>query len=148
VQAARFFDVAAKAVAKVGCRAVFVTREPKQVPANLPPQIHVEAYAPFSTLLKQSSVFVHHGGIGTMSQAFAAGVPQLIMYMAHDQPDNADRVEKLGAGIGLSVRQFTPERVAKELQRLLAEPGFKEAAKGFEMSADVDVLMRWIEERA
>ena len=148
VQASRFFDVAAKAVAKVGCRAVFVTREPKQVPTNLPPHIHVEEYAAFSTLLKQTAVFVHHGGIGTMSQAFAAGVPQLIMFMAHDQPDNADRVERLGAGIGLSVRQFTPNNVAKELQRLLAEPGFKAAAKGFQMSADEDVLMRWIEERA
>jgi rhamnosyltransferase subunit B len=147
VQAARFFDVAAKAVAKVGCRAVFVTREPKQVPANLPPQIHVEAYAPFSTLLKQASAFVHHGGIGTMSQAFAAGVPQLIMYMAHDQPDNADRVERLGAGIGLSVRLFTSDRVAKELYRLLAEPSFKAATKGFQMSADATALMRWIEER-
>jgi rhamnosyltransferase subunit B len=147
VQAALFFDVAAKAVAKVGCRAVFVTREPSQVPANLPPQIHVEAYAPFSTLLKQASAFVHHGGIGTMSQAFAAGVPQLIMHMAHDQPDNADRVERLGAGIGLSVRQFTPDRVAKELSRLLAEPSYQEATKGFQMSADVDALMRWIEER-
>ncbi|MBK8036951.1 MAG: glycosyltransferase family 1 protein [Verrucomicrobiaceae bacterium] len=148
VQATRFFDVAAKAVAKVGCRAVFVTREPSQVPANLPPHIHVEAYAPFSTLLKHSSVFVHHGGIGTMSQAFAAGVPQLIMYMAHDQPDNADRVERLGAGIGLSVRQFTPDRVAKELSRLLTEPSFGEATKGFQMRANTDALMRWIEERA
>jgi rhamnosyltransferase subunit B len=148
VQATRFFDVAAKAVAKVGCRAVFVTREPSQVPANLPAQIHVEAYAPFSTLLKQASVFVHHGGIGTMSQAFAAGVPQLIMYMAHDQPDNADRVERLGAGIGLSMRQFTSDRVAKELCRLLAEPSYQEATKGFPMSADVVALMRWIEERA
>ena len=148
VQAARFFDVAAKAVAKVGCRAVFVTREPKQVPANLPPQIHVEAYAPFSTLLKQASAFVHHGGIGTMSQAFAAGVPQLIMYMAHDQPDNADRVERLGAGIGLSVRLFTSDRVAKELRRLLTEPSYQEATKGFQMSADAAALMRWIEERA
>ena len=148
VQAARFFDVAAKAVAKVSCRAVFVTREPKQVPANLPPQIHVEAYAPFSTLLKQASAFVHHGGIGTMSQAFAAGVPQLIMYMAHDQPDNADRVERLGAGIGLSVRLFTSDRVAKELRRLLTEPSYQEATKGFQMSADAAALMRWIEERA
>jgi hypothetical protein len=46
------------------------------------------------------------------------------------------------------VRQFTPDRVAKELRRLLSEPGFKEVTKGFQMSADVDVLMRWIEERA
>lgn len=152
VQASRFFDVAAQAVAKVGCRAVFVTREPKQVPANLPPHIHVEEYAPFSTLLKQSSVFVHHGGIGTMSQAFAAGVPQLIMYMAHDQPDNADRVEGLAAGVGLSVRQFTPDRVAKVLHELIWDHSIWDSV-GFMQdeiarSPDPAILMRWIEERA
>lgn len=152
VQATHFFDVAAKAVAKVGCRAVFVTREPKQVPANLPPQIHVEAYAPFSTLLKQASVFVHHGGIGTMSQAFAAGVPQLIMYMAHDQPDNADRVERLAAGVGLSVRQFTPDRVAKELHELIWDHSIWDSVSFMQdeiaRSPDPAILMRWIEERA
>ncbi len=152
VQASRFFDVAAKAVAKVGCRAVFVTREPKQVPANLPPHIHVEEYAAFSTLLRHTAVFVHHGGIGTMSQAFAAGVPQLIMHMAHDQPDNADRVERLGAGIGLSVRQFTPERVAAALRRLVSDTAIREAARRVQQklaeAPDADVLMRWIEERA
>ena len=151
VQAARFFDVAAKAVTKVGCRAVFVTREPKQVPANLPPQIHVEEYAPFSTLLKQASVFVHHGGIGTMSQAFAAGVPQLIMHMAHDQPDNADRVERLAAGVGLSVRQFTPDRVAKELHRLISDHSIRDSVGFMQQeiahSPDPAILMRWIENR-
>lgn len=151
VQASRFFAVAAQAVAKVGCRAVFVTREPKQVPPDLPANILTVEYAPFSTLLKQTSVFVHHGGIGTMSQAFAAGVPQLIMHMAHDQPDNADRVERLGAGVGLSVRQFTPERVAHELKRLLGDAAFCEAAvkcaDRISKVSDMDVLMRWIEAR-
>ncbi len=151
VQATRFFDVAAKAVAEVGCRAVFVTREPKQVPANLPPQIHVEEYAPFSTLLKQASVFVHHGGIGTMSQAFAAGVPQLIMHMAHDQPDNADRVERLASGVGLSVRQFTPDRVAKELHRLISDHSIRDSVGFMQQeiahSPDPAILMRWIEKR-
>jgi rhamnosyltransferase subunit B len=151
VQASRFFAVAAQAVAQIGCRAVFVTREPKQVPPDLPANILTVEYAPFSTLLKQTSVFVHHGGIGTMSQAFAAGVPQLIMHMAHDQPDNADRVERLGAGTGLSVRQFKPERVAHELKRLLGDAAFREAAvkcaDRISKSPDMDVLMRWIEAR-
>jgi len=151
VQASRFFAVAAQAIAQVGCRAVFVTREPKQVPPDLPANILTVEYAPFSTLLKETSVFVHHGGIGTMSQAFAAGVPQLIMHMAHDQPDNADRVERLGAGIGLSVRQFTPQRVAHELKRLLANAAFGEAAMKcadrISEAPDTDVLMRWIEAR-
>lgn len=151
VQASRFFAVAAQAVAQVGCRAVFVTREPKQVPPNLPANILTVEYAPFSTLLKQASVFVHHGGIGTMSQAFAAGVPQLIMHMAHDQPDNADSVERLAAGVGLSVRQFTPDRVAKELRGLIWDHSIWDSV-GFMQdeiarSPDPAILMRWIEER-
>lgn len=152
VQASRFFAVAAEAVHRIGCRAVFVTRDPGQVPANLPASILTVEYAPFSTLLKHASAFVHHGGIGTLSQGFAAGVPQLVMFMAHDQPDNADRLERLGAGIGLSVRQFKPERVANTLRQLLqgANPRASAAkcrARVLE-AAEIDVLMRWIESRS
>ncbi len=151
VQAKRFFEVAAAAVQRIGCRAVFVTRQTSQVPPNLPETILTVEYAPFSTLLKHASVFVHHGGIGTMSQGFAAGVPQLIMAMAHDQPDNAERLEQLGAGTGLSVRQFTPERVAHELQRLLSDATFSSAAqtcaKKTRTASNTADLMSWIDRR-
>ena len=149
VQAARFFAVAAAAVQSIGCRAVFVTREPKQVPPNLPASILTVDYAPFSTLLKHASVFVHHGGIGTMSQGFAAGVPQLIMAMAHDQPDNAARLERLGAGTGLSVRQFTTERVAHELTQLLHGVAIRQAslkyAASLRQTFSLEELLAWIE---
>jgi rhamnosyltransferase subunit B len=149
VQAARFFAVAAEAVQSIGCRAVFVTREPKQVPPNLPASILTVDYAPFSTLLKHASVFVHHGGIGTMSQGFAAGVPQLIMAMAHDQPDNAARLERLGAGTGLSVRQFTTERVAHELTQLLHGVAIRQAslkyAARLRQTLSLEELLAWIE---
>lgn len=151
VQATRFFEVAAEAVRRIGCRAVFVTREPRQVPTGLPSSVFVAEYAPFSTLLRHTAVFVHHGGIGTMSQGFAAGVPQLIMAMAHDQPDNADRLEQLGAGIGLTVGQFTPDRVTTELRRLLSHECFREAAAKcaarITTAPKPDELMPWIEER-
>jgi rhamnosyltransferase subunit B len=151
VQASRFFAVAAEAVKRIGCRAVFVTREPKQVPPNLPASILTVEYAPFSTLLKHAAVFVHHGGIGTLSQGFAAGVPQLIMAMAHDQPDNADRLERLGAGIGLSVRQFTPERVVGCLKRLRGDVAFRQTslacAVKIRQDRDPAALLSWIETR-
>ncbi len=151
VQAARFFAVAAEVVQRLGCRAVFVTREPRQVPPNLPASILTVDYAPFSTLLKHAAVFVHHGGVGTMSQGFAAGVPQLIMAMAHDQPDNADRLERLGAGTGLSVRQFTPERVAHELKQLLHGVSIHQAARAcaekIRQTPSSGALLEWIESR-
>lgn len=149
VQATRFFAVAAEAVRRVGCRAVFVTRDPGQVPKDLPTGVITVEYAPFSILLRHSAVFVHHGGIGTMSQGFAAGVPQLIMAMAHDQPDNADRLERLGAGLGMSVRQFTPERVERELKQLLQDVEIRQAALGcaekLRQAPSREVVLAWIE---
>ncbi len=149
VQATHFFAVAAEAVTRIGCRAVFVTREPGQVPKDLPASFLTVEYAPFSALLQHAAVFVHHGGIGTMSQGFAAGVPQLIMAMAHDQPDNAERLERLGAGIGLSVREFRPGRVEKELRALLHDAGTRQAAKAcaekLRCTPDAEELMKMIE---
>ena len=84
-----------------------------------------------------------------MSQGFAAGVPQLIMAMAHDQPDNAARLERLGAGTGLSVRQFTTERVAHELTQLLHGVAIRQAslkyAASLRQTFSLEELLAWIE---
>jgi rhamnosyltransferase subunit B len=151
IQARRFFEVALAAVTAMGRRAIFATRDLGQLPPHLPDSVLAVEYAPFSALIPHTAVFVHHGGIGTLSQGFAAGVPQLIMAMAHDQPDNAYRLEQLGAGLGLIPMTFTPQRVQVTLLRLLTEPGFQEAAQRCrERIRDrppVETLMRWVEER-
>lgn len=152
IQAHHFFDSAFKAVTRLGKRAVFVTRDLSQLPSDLPPCIASVEYAPFSTLVRHASVFVHHGGIGTMSQGFAAGVPQLVMPMAHDQPDNENRLHRLGAGIGLVPKKFTPERVASALERLTTEASFatvaRDCARRIADSPSPDRVFEWLEARA
>lgn len=152
IQAHHFFDSAFKAITRLGKRAVFVTRDLSQLPPDLPPGITAAEYAAFSTLLRHASAFVHHGGIGTLSQGFAAGVPQLLMPMAHDQPDNEHRLRRLGAGIGLVPRKFTPERVAAALGRLTSDSGIMKAAQScarrMAERPDPDDVVRWLEERA
>lgn len=151
IHARRFFEVALEAVTRLNRRAVFATRKLDQLPAVLPASILPVEYAPFSALLPHVAAFVHHGGIGTLSQGFAAGVPQLIMAMAHDQPDNAWRLERLGAGLGLTTRTFTPERVHDALWRLLCEPRFSRAAQDCQERTlarrDPALLAEWIEAR-
>ncbi len=151
IQAHRFFDSAFKAVTQLGCRAVFVTRDLSQLPASLPPTIAAVEYAPFSALVRHASVFVHHGGIGTLSQGFAAGVPQLLMPMAHDQPDNENRLRRLGAGFGVTPAQFTPRRVAEALEKLTRDPAFAAAALQCNVRLakcpPLDPMMRWLESR-
>lgn len=149
IQAAQYFAVATDAVSRLGKRAIFVTRDLSQLPTSLPASIMPVEYAPFSKLLPHTCAFVHHGGIGTLSQGLAAGVPQLIMAMAHDQPDNAYRLRQLGVGLGFSPGLFTPERVTSALKRLLTESGFAEVARRcaekMARHRDPEDLARWIE---
>jgi rhamnosyltransferase subunit B len=151
VQAEKFFASATEAVKRLGIRAVFVTRMKNQIPAGMVGRILQVEFVPFSNLLGHASAFVHHGGVGTMAQGFRAGVPQLVMAMSHDQPDNAERLRKLGSGIALMARDFTPERVTKELSRLLGESRFAESAemmrKKTEEAADPVEMIRWVEDR-
>jgi rhamnosyltransferase subunit B len=126
-QAKAFFQAALEACKVLGFRALLGTRFPEQLPSPLPPFARQFDYLPFSALLPHVSALVHHGGIGTLSQALAAGVPQLVMPMAHDQPDNAHRLQRLRVGDSLSPKRFTGERVAEMLRRLISDQGVAEA---------------------
>jgi UDP:flavonoid glycosyltransferase YjiC (YdhE family) len=75
-----------------------------------------------SQLLPQTAALIHHGGIGSCAQGFAAGVPQVVRPMSYDQFDNSRRVVRLGVGAEVSVRRFTSQRVAGALAALLASP--------------------------
>jgi hypothetical protein len=55
-------------------------------------------FEPLGHLLPLSALLVHHGGIGTTARALQAGIAQVVVPFAFDQPDNAVRVEALGAG--------------------------------------------------
>jgi UDP:flavonoid glycosyltransferase YjiC (YdhE family) len=83
-------------------------------------------YVPFADLLPRLAAFVHHGGIGTTSQALRAGVPQLIRPMAYDQLDNSRRAQKLGVAIELLPSRYDAERAAEALDRLLRDSALRQ----------------------
>jgi rhamnosyltransferase subunit B len=124
-----FFTAAAQACEAIGRRGLLLTRYPENIPAKLPAGVRHFSYAPFSQVLPRCAALVHHGGIGTMAQGFAAGIPQLVMPMAHDQPDNAARIERLGAGLSLAPQKFKAPAVAAKLRALLETLSFSERAK-------------------
>jgi UDP:flavonoid glycosyltransferase YjiC (YdhE family) len=117
-----FFAAAAQACQQLGRRGILLTRYAEQIPAKLPEGVRHFEFVPFSLLLPRAAALVHHGGIGTASQALAAGVPQLVMPMAHDQPDNAARLRRLGVATSLPPAKFVAASVARELGTLLNSP--------------------------
>jgi rhamnosyltransferase subunit B len=121
-RAGRFLAESAAACRRLGCRGLLLTRLAEQVPADLPPGVRHFAYAPFSRVLPRAAALVHHGGIGTLAQALAAGAPQLVVPRAHDQHDNAARLARLGVSATLPPRAYRAAAVADALARLLTEP--------------------------
>ncbi len=117
-----FFQTAVEVCRRLDRRGLLVAREGPQVPRNLPANVKHAAYAPFSHVFPRSALVVHHGGVGTLSQTLAAGVPQIIMPLSHDQPDNGKRIQRLGVGDVIPRRQFQVDRAARAVRYLLTNP--------------------------
>ncbi len=117
-----FFAAAVEAAERCGRPAILLTQHPEQLPPSLPPSVRTFSYLPLSRLLPRASALVHHGGVGSAAAALAAGVPQVIVPFAHDQPDNAARLCRLGVAATLSPPRATGARLARRLRRLLGSP--------------------------
>ena len=113
-----FFQAAVKACVQLERPGLLLSTFPENFPEKLPDSVQAMPYRSFTRLLPHCSAIVHHGGIGTTSQALAAGIPQLIRPMAFDQFDNAVRIEKLGCGRWLR----NDRQLAHELQQILEKP--------------------------
>lgn len=66
------------------------------------PNVLALGHLPFSEVLGQADLFVHHGGIGSMYAGLRAGLPSLVLPLAFDQPYNAGLLEGMGVGRRLS----------------------------------------------
>ena len=119
IHAQRFFEAAADACRRLGRPGILLTRHRQQIPADLPRGVRPFDFAPLSRILPRCGGLVHHGGIGTTGAGFARGVPQVIMPLSHDQPDNAARVVRLGTGDRLWPKRFTGPNLAACLKSLL-----------------------------
>jgi len=116
---AQFFDASLEACRRLGRRAIFLTRFVEQLPQPLPPTVRHFPYVPLARLLPRCAAVVHPGGIGTIAQAIAAGIPQLLVPIAYDQPDNAWRAEQLGVACRLVPRRYRGDTAAVALKKLL-----------------------------
>jgi UDP:flavonoid glycosyltransferase YjiC (YdhE family) len=129
VDAGQFYEHSVAAARRLGRRAVLlVGNNPRNQPASLPDGIVAFAYAPYSELFPRAAAVVHQGGIGTTAQAMRSGRRMLVMPYAHDQPDNAERVRRLGIARTIARHRYTPAGATAELRHLLDNPVYGQRA--------------------
>ncbi len=96
-------------------------------PADLgpvPAHVHVERWVPQGAVMGHAAAMVGHGGSGSTLAAMAAGLPLAVVPLFADQPENAQRVADLGAGLRLD----GVTRLAEAVETLLADPSYRERA--------------------
>jgi rhamnosyltransferase subunit B len=136
LDAGSFYEESARAALATGMRAVLlVGSDDRNLPTTRDASLCIARYAPYSKLFPRASMIVHQGGVGTTAQAMLAGKSMLVMPYSHDQPDNAQRVRRLGIAGVIRREDYTAERAARRIRRILEHPRF--AARASQIGAQV-----------
>jgi rhamnosyltransferase subunit B len=137
-----FYAAAVAGCRRAGLPVLLVTPHVELVPRPLPPGVAWFPRLPFRTVMPEVGVVLHHGGIGTLTRALAAGTPQVILAHGADRPDNAARLAKEGLARWLPETRWTADEVAGALRAALRDgrrpprTGPEDAANGLAVAAE------------
>ncbi len=95
--------------------------------APLPGNVVAASWYPQLQVLARTSVFISHGGFGSVREALFFGVPMIIFPFGVDQPGNAARVTRCRAGLSGDIRTVTADTISSMLQAVERLP-FRENA--------------------
>jgi len=124
-----FYAAGAEACRLLNRRGILVTQHEEKVPRFLPNSVQRFSYLPFRKLMPHVGAVIHHGGMGTLSGAMAAGIPQLVLAMGADRPDNASRLRRLGVAEYLPPPAWQPTTVAETLRQLTSSQAVRERCR-------------------
>jgi zeaxanthin glucosyltransferase len=102
---------------------------------DLPGNPLVYDWVPQEAVIAQADLVVCHGGMNTVLEPLAAGLPMVVMPLAFEQSAIAARLEHAGVATRLSWR--TPAgRLARAMDEVRTKPGFRERAGAARLEMD------------
>ncbi len=85
----------------------------------VPSNFVVQASVPQLAVLRRARAFVSHGGMNSVNESLASGVPLVVVPQMSEQAVVGQRVAELGAGICLKSEEASAERLRESVLRLL-----------------------------
>lgn len=126
---ARFFSEAVRVFGDSEYQVLITTAELPSEQFAQHSNIFVEKLADGDALMAASHVTITHGGNGTIYQALGQGVPVIGIPTMFDQEINLSRVEKLGAGRRMRLRDCKGETLKQAVESILHTPSYRHAAQ-------------------
>jgi MGT family glycosyltransferase len=124
-----FYPKAVEALAGLADRVQGIIAAPAGLLPDPPENIVVTQWVPMLELLPQLDAVVCHGGMNTVCEALAHGVPLVIGPLINDQPITAEQVAAAGAGIRILLRRIQPDQLRTVITAVLDDPGYRSAAE-------------------
>lgn len=122
-----FFASICEALRGAPSQKVVLCSQPEMLPASIADDVRVVPWVEsFSAAIADVDVLIHHGGLGTISQALAAGTPQLVLADGGDRPENGRFIAALGAGLFLPRTQWTPHQIRAAVDAIATNPQFRQ----------------------
>lgn len=123
----------AKGLQQLGAEIVItlgdLERVDTQALASLTAGVQVLENFPLSVLTRTCDLVVHHGGVGTMLNTAAYGVPQVVLPQSAMQDWVGTKIQNAGAGLMVDVSgTVEPDTVGQVVNTVLTEPRFREQA--------------------
>jgi rhamnosyltransferase subunit B len=128
--ARNFYVAAAEAVGILGRRAILLVGK-NPPPPGLSDSILALDYAPLALALAHAAAVVHQGGVGTCAESLRAGIPSLVIPFGFDQPDNADRLRRLGVAEVLHRGRISRDALVASLRAVLENSEMTSRAREF-----------------
>lgn len=86
---------------------------------HVPNNVYLGSWFPQPSIVEQASLFIHHGGNNSYSEALHFGVPSLIMPYCWDGHDNGLRAEQTGTGVNMQRDNWTVQELSEAIKSLL-----------------------------
>lgn len=96
---------------------------------DVPDNVFVDSWFPQSSVVRQASLFIHHGGNNSFCEALYFGVPSLVMPYCWDGHDNARRAGETGVGKSLHRYDWRPADLAGAIEDLLRDKPMRDRLK-------------------
>jgi len=97
----------------------------------IPGNARIELFVPHSEVLLRACLSVSHAGHGIVARSLYHGVPMVLVPWVGDQPGVAYRAAKAGAAEVVAREDFTDERLAEAITKVLANQSYGQSAAGF-----------------
>jgi MGT family glycosyltransferase len=96
---------------------------------ELPGDPVVVGYAPQLELIRRAVLTITHGGLNTVLESLARGVPVVALPVTNDQPGVGARIEWSGTGKTVPVGRVSMQRLRAAIEEVLGNPSYRSRAR-------------------